>query len=562
MLMSNVLTPGHGIVDDDELLWTVIQDVFLWDVATSGDVRPRPRLAALPIAEIVLAAGSDAEELASASPIEVDAMSTVLAIRQSLYLSTILDSYAMSLAAGKLVQFHWKALQRLSDAVTSATSAATAAMPVAQTLASRHLECLLVLASRRASTPSIDTAFLALRAVRSLLEALDCRAPTASSPKNDRPNSSGNSNSETESTRPVGIPALDVAQLTNRTATIPSRRPSDSDRDNSGLGGSLSRSASVSRSMTLSLSHELLRGRPELHALTVLVVLACVLDGHRLDQRLVPRYFLPPDGAACASNALVAAAMPRDDVLWRLQRHLEDATTPASVHLAIRERLQRCTLLGLCGSAATADALRVLTTLVLPDSFHSALYALPPIATVGEGDESPQQSDGRTYLAKGAFATVYRASSPFFCHNHSSISSSSGPAIKELAHQRSSGDLCVAAEVFHEINVLRRLQGNAAATQLLDFGSRRDTQSFELVLECCEATLSDWRQSLAAMSTTVQVPFRALVRLSLEVFLALGRVLQRIHAQSICHFDVKVLSRSRSLVLYGNWLTMSPIAGR
>ncbi|KAJ0407823.1 hypothetical protein P43SY_008284 [Pythium insidiosum] len=496
MLMSNVLSPGHGIVDDDELLWGIVQDVFLWDATSAGDVRPRPRFATLPIAERLLM-DDDADD-AHSSQFDVDAMSTVLAIRQFLYLSTILDGYSMSLTAGKLVHFHWKSLERLSSRPLPVASIA------AQTLAARHLECLLVLAPRRSSTPSIDTAFLAVRAVGSLLETLD-NCPASTPPQVA-------ANIESVPDAAPNVPALDLGQLGSRAASFSRRRQS------------------------VDLSPALLRSCPDLHALTVLVVLACLIEGSRLDERLVPRYFVPVDNETSAPgsdpSAQVAAAMPREDVLWRLQRHLEDTGTPTAVHVAIRERLQSCTILGLCGSAARADAMRTLATLVLPNSFHSALYSLPkPPDVSAERDPDVAAPDGRTYLAKGAFAAVYRASSPFLSYS----SESSGPAIKVLAHQRCSGELCVAAEVFHEVTVLRRLRGNHAATQLLDFGSRRDTQSFELVLECCDATLADWRRSLAASNA----PFRAVVQLSLEVFVALGRVLQRVHAQSVCHFDIK-----------------------
>ncbi|KAG3252239.1 hypothetical protein PI124_g3174 [Phytophthora idaei] len=84
---------------------------------------------------------------------------------------------------------------------------------------------------------------------------------------------------------------------------------------------------------------------------------------------------------------------------------------------------------------------------------------------------------------------------------------------------------------------LSMLRGDLAATQLVDFGNYHQEQNFEIVMEYCTCSLTEWRETIKRAGT--QVSFRSCLILILRAFEEACHCLTRIHEAGICHFDIK-----------------------
>jgi len=89
--------------------------------------------------------------------------------------------------------------------------------------------------------------------------------------------------------------------------------------------------------------------------------------------------------------------------------------------------------------------------------------------------------------------------------------------------------------LFNEVSVLSKLRGERAATQLVDFGNHHAEQSFEIFLEYCPCSLTEWRATI-----TLEAPFRSCLLVLLRAFQEACECLTRIHQAGVCHLDIKV----------------------
>ncbi|KAF1335793.1 Serine/threonine protein kinase, partial [Globisporangium splendens] len=257
------------------------------------------------------------------------------------------------------------------------------------------------------------------------------------------------------------------------------------------------------------------------HALLIILIASyLILDSNLdLDPAICPRFAIP--GVLASSGSTNAEG--RLDLLWSLQQHL------ALVKLNVKafERMVHDLETALVFStSARVAAVRSLMRLLVASLLDRDIYVRPWSDTVtttrectAQLDQTPQESglapgepdspiETCTYATKGAFSTVYR-SVPL-------LPKTNVVAIKVLAHQKRAGDLSVLSDVYNEIAVLKRLQGEHAAIQMLDYGNRHEAQSFVIMMEFCPCTLNEWRASLE--SESLRVPFRSLMVMVLRAF--------------------------------------------
>uniref|UniRef100_K3WBM5 Protein kinase domain-containing protein n=1 Tax=Globisporangium ultimum (strain ATCC 200006 / CBS 805.95 / DAOM BR144) TaxID=431595 RepID=K3WBM5_GLOUD len=275
------------------------------------------------------------------------------------------------------------------------------------------------------------------------------------------------------------------------------------------------------------------------HALVIILIASyLILDSNLdLDSAMCPRFAIP----VFSENRDVIV---RSDLLWSLQQHL------ASVKLNVKafERMIHDLETALIFStSARVAAVRSLMRLLVPSLLDRDIYVRPRSDTVttarefmAQPDQTPQESELKpeeldspteacTYVTKGAFSTVYR-SVPL-------LPKANILAIKVIAHQKRAGDLSVLSDLYNEVAVLRRLQGEHAAIQMLDYGNRHEEQNFVIMMEFCPCTLNEWRASLG--SGSLRVPFRSLVVMVLQAYEQICHSLIRIHRAGVGHFDIK-----------------------
>nr|CCA19940.1 conserved hypothetical protein [Albugo laibachii Nc14] len=131
------------------------------------------------------------------------------------------------------------------------------------------------------------------------------------------------------------------------------------------------------------------------------------------------------------------------------------------------------------------------------------------------------------YVAKGSFASVYSSYIPRL---------NTRVAVKRIPCQRSRQNRSVIPDVFHEIQVLDKLNQNAkgASLQLLDYGLCTNDEHFEIITEFCPYNLKEWRDSVKS-----PIPIGSILRLILFIFSTLCRHLELIHSAGILHSDIK-----------------------
>lgn len=467
-------------------------------------------------------------ELSFKHPAYFRLVDAFLELSVKFYTSVVPDSVAAQSDFGPCVasHMHYIALytRRYSDSSGHDSPA------LLQRAAEMHLTCLIALATRRTQVPPITAAFTSSRVVSTLLECLQVASKSSGAPACARPSAR------------AAAKASDAVQ-----ETLVQPAELDTVSDASSLSDAPSAAHPLAPSLRLNLSHvqksiprldalppsgtspqaRSLLLQPDVHALVIVLIASFLIlePTFELDEALCPRF------ALSAAHAADSSASTQSDLLWTLQQHL------ASVKLCVRsyERVTRdLEAARVVPSAARISAIRLLLRLTAPSLFDRNIYVRPSAPSSADTESLGSDSESATtpaaeactYLAKGAFSTVYRAT-PL-------LPRAGAVAIKVLAHQARPGDLSVLHSVYNEVSVLKRLQGELAATQLLDYGNHDDVQSFELVMECCSCTLTQWR---ATISTA---PFRSLLVMVLRAFEYSCQALARIHREGVGHFDVKV----------------------
>ncbi|TMW64735.1 hypothetical protein Poli38472_011615 [Pythium oligandrum] len=491
LLMAAVLSPENGIASSSDVLTNLLPELLF---PTGGNNGSSPTHASNKTSTLRVVARCATRPLAWALQDEQDElriMGLYLDVLAHLYVSPLVDPYRASTPRlASLVELHFEYVQQLRISYATQQLSPSEERECLALIQS-HLRCLVALASRRSESSVVSEAFSRLGVVQSLVQALT----TPSEPIEP----------------PSDLPGDNIEVL-----TPPGEEPSEEDADKANEARAprftlnlarLNASNTTQRLLSKPLRNELLLHDPAIHSLAcVIVFTSLVWRSNELDHTLTPRF-------ALAGGEEEPSKTQDGDLLWTIQQHLAQTTHNANT---LRTTLHECEFDGLLGSPARAASVRVLMRLLLPDTIDTR-----PYATNNHDGPLP----GRAYISKGAFATVYRASS--------ALQGADAVAIKVLAHQKRPGDLSVVADLFYEVSALERLCGNVAATRLLDAGNRRETESAELVLEYCPSTLNDWRRAL----TKVRLP--PLLALTLSVFREVAVCLQLVHNDGVCHFDIK-----------------------
>ncbi|KAG7388344.1 hypothetical protein PHYPSEUDO_012722 [Phytophthora pseudosyringae] len=402
------------------------------------------------------------------------------------------------------VASHWRRIEQYSDRVIA--NAGREEPSMVYRMVELHFRCLLVLASRRSQFPAIHAAFNHTRVLLSLVQRLKPQVSSPISSQSQRESSDSRSSDEVRS----AVPSLPPLKLPRQPST-----------DTSEVPGIAQLSFSTPHSLSsvggeVHIEQNFLLLEPGLHALAIVLVATYVIADPNLeiDEAVCPRISVP-DQVDADSN------VPKE-LLWKLQQHLATVEMDARYFeplMVEMETLQAFT------STARVSAVRSLVRLLCPNRFDCNLYA-------AQGDSETQHA--REYVAKGAFSTVYR--------QHPALPRPDSVAVKVVEHQRRAGELCALSGVFNEVSILAKLRGNLAATQLVDFGNHYAERSFEIVMEYCPCSLTEWRASIDS-----EVPFRSCLVMILRALEEACQCLARIHQAGVCHFDIKsdnVLVRS------------------
>lgn len=397
-------------------------------------------------------------------------------------------------------------------------------------VADLHLKCLIALGSRRAQIPDITEAFVSLQVIPTLLQLVRKESLHSSTqPPELKPEPVAKvaavQSYHGERSEPVPVESrdsegtVDPAQklapmLTLKLHTLPTSIPCLETASSSGL---------VAEQDCLLLN-------PDIHALVVILIASFLLlePNFELDDDHCPRFAIPKE---TSSNESMFQGSDYD-ILWTLQQHLAVTKLSVKTYEALIREMEASLVVP---TAAQASAIRLLVRLAAPSVFDRDIYVKASIelqdkdaeaAGSNSSDVEAFSESSCIYLTKGAFSTVYR-SIPV-------LPRAGLVAIKTLALQKRPGDMSVLGNLYNEVSVLKKLQGEPAATQLLDFGNHVEAQNFEVMMEYCPCTVNEWRASLGL------VPFRSLLVMVLRAFEYICHSLSRIHREGVGHFDVKV----------------------
>lgn len=409
-----------------------------------------------------------------------------------------------------------------------------------------HLNCLISLANRRTLFPQIQDAFDKNKVLSVLMKVFVKPSYQSQPISNEDQFSSFQNDVKADDVHQPHVVQKNAPLPGDETASLPASQDtgppifrlrldklqrSDSTISTGDSVDKLHKYASSPRGILVRDEH--------LHSLLVILFVSYMLmePTHELDEAFCPRFApLAHDGqAGWTSNAY-------SDILWQLQQHLACEIQLDLVHFE-RALFDMETTRAFV-SASRATTIRRLVRLICPKVFDRTLYAAPGEVSTSSFDISSDiaiASARKDYIAKGATAAVYRTTPVI--ENPSSVS------LKVLRQVRD-GDLCAIASVYNEVTILKRLRGERAALQILDFGNRHQDKNYEVVTEWCPSTLSEWRRSfsrqVAVEPTTQQadvpdsVSFRMCSLMILRCFRKVCVCLARIHARRVCHFDIKV----------------------
>ncbi|ETI42981.1 serine/threonine protein kinase [Phytophthora nicotianae] len=407
------------------------------------------------------------------------------------------------------VASHWCRIEQYCDRIIE--NEGQEELEMVYRIVELNLRCLIVLASRRSQFPAIQDAFNHNRVLSCVLQRLQ---PKLSSLE-------VNFRSQCENGESLGIhtnssiPSLPPLKLLRQ----PSTDTSDTPVNHVGIA-KLSLLSPKSRHEQVSLDENVMLREPGLHVLAiVLVVTYIIVDPNlEIDEAICPRISVPDQPETDVNGP--------NELLWKLQQHLAVVDMDQRYFEVLMVEMKT---LQAFVSTARLSAIRSLLRLLCPNRSSNNLY-------------TSQDDDSREYIAKGAFSTVYR--------QHSAFSKSEYVAVKVVEHQRRAGELCAVSGLYNEISILSKLRGNLSATQLVDFGNYHQEQNFEIVMEYCPCSLTEWRNTIKKEDS--EVPFRSCVVMILRAFEEACHCLTRVHEGGICHFDIKsdnILVRSSALEL-------------
>lgn len=401
-----------------------------------------------------------------------------------------------------------------------------------------HVKCLIALANRRAQFPPISDAFVSLQVIPAILQSIckeRLRSTTRQPEQRTDPKTmvdaavQGCHGDSLESARADSIVSEATTDPAQETAPMLSLKLHN-------LKTSIPTPGLEALSISgVSADHECLLLNSDIHALMVILVASFLVlePNFELDEECCPRFAIPKEISSTSEPTLQGSDY---DILWTLQQHLAVAKLSVKTFETLLREMESSLMIP---TAAQASAIRLLIRLAAPNVFDRDIYVKArsavtdkagkdaEAAELGSSEGDAPSESSCTYLTKGAFSTVYR-STPV-------LPRAGLVAIKTLGIQKRPGDMSVLSNLYNEVLVLKKLQGEPAATQLLDFGNHHEAQNFELMMEYCPCTVNEWRASLES-----GVPFRSLLVTVLRAYELICQTLMRIHREGVGHFDIKV----------------------
>ncbi|GMF28275.1 unnamed protein product [Phytophthora lilii] len=378
-----------------------------------------------------------------------------------------------------------------------------------------HLRCLVTLACRRNQFPAIQEAFNRAHLLSTILNWFQPKAREQQDAVSARSqHDHGGSVESTEAGTSVHcLPPLNLSRQISSTDSF-SGQPAISKL-------TLSTPHLTTSTANLNIPQHFLVLEPGLHALAIVLLVSFIIvdPSFEIDDKICPRVSVPAYEDAATTKPT--------ELLWTLQQHLAVVEMDQRYFEALTIEMEALQALV---STERVSAIRLLLRLLCPNLFdynmytsHSAIEQNVTVAT----------KHSRKYIAKGAFSTVYR--------QHPAFPQPEAVATKVVEHQRREGELCPVSGLFNEVVILSKLRGDLAATQLVDFGNHHTEQNFEIIMEYCPCSLTEWRATITRMSS--EVPFRSCLVMILRAFEEACHCLARIHEAGICHFDIKLSRR-------------------
>ncbi|KAE9087127.1 hypothetical protein PF010_g19842 [Phytophthora fragariae] len=258
-----------------------------------------------------------------------------------------------------------------------------------------------------------------------------------------------------------------------------------------------------------------------LHALAIVLLVSFVIvePNSEIDEKICPRVSVPGHDTSTSDKP--------NELLWTLQQHLVAVEMDQRYFEALTLEMET---LQAFVSTARLSAIRLMLRLLCPNRFDRNLY-MNTSQTKSENAllHVASSKHSREYIAKGAFSTVYK--------QRPALPRPEAVAIKVVEHQRRTGELCAVSGLYNEVSILSKLRGDLAATQLVDFGNHHAEQNFEIVMEYCPCSLTEWRAAIDR--SDFGTPFRSCLVMILRAFEEACHCLSRIHQAGVCHFDIK-----------------------
>ncbi|KAE8900804.1 hypothetical protein PF003_g15157 [Phytophthora fragariae] len=369
-----------------------------------------------------------------------------------------------------------------------------------------HFRCLVVLASRRSQCPPIHEAFNNAHVVATIVKWLQTQTP-------QQDTTSG------------------VSEIVEISSAVPCLPPLKLPRQH-GATDSFSSQPGIAK-LTLAAPHSVpfyedvpfpqhfLLLESGLHALAIVLLVSFVIvePNSEIDEKICPRVSVPGHDTSTSDKP--------NELLWTLQQHLVAVEMDQRYFEALTLEMET---LQAFVSTARLSAIRLMLRLLCPNRFDRNLY-MNTSQTKSENAllHVASSKHSREYIAKGAFSTVYK--------QRPALPRPEAVAIKVVEHQRRTGELCAVSGLYNEVSILSKLRGDLAATQLVDFGNHHAEQNFEIVMEYCPCSLTEWRAAIDR--SDFGTPFRSCLVMILRAFEEACHCLSRIHQAGVCHFDIK-----------------------
>ncbi|KAE9018929.1 hypothetical protein PR001_g14008 [Phytophthora rubi] len=367
-----------------------------------------------------------------------------------------------------------------------------------------HFRCLVVLASRRSQCPAIQEAFNNAHVVATIVKWLQTQTP-------QHDTTSGVPESVEISSAVPCLPPLKLPRQHGAT---------DSFSSQPGIAKlTLAAPHSVPFHKDVPFPQHFLLFELGLHALAIVLLVSFVIvePNLEIDEEICPRVSVPRHDTSTSDKP--------NELLWTLQQHLVAVEMDQRYFEALTLEMET---LQAFVSTARLSAIRLMLRLLCPNRFDRNLY-MNTSQTKSENAVLVSSKHSREYIAKGAFSTVYK--------QHPALPRPEAVAIKVVEHQRRAGELCAVSGLYNEVSILSKLRGDLAATQLVDFGNHHAEQNFEIVMEYCPCSLTEWRATIDRSDSGT--PFRSCLVMILRAFEEACHCLSRVHQAGVCHFDIK-----------------------